>query len=137
METTNVKTTPNIMIASTANVDAMEEKIPVKKLPIKMVAIVIKKGNLPLHGIKLLVKIPISFSLGESIILHPTTPAALQPNPMHMVSACFPELHALLKYLSKLKAILGSTPKSSNNVNKGKKIAMGGSITAIIHVTVL
>lgn len=50
----------------------------------------IKKGNLPLHGIKLFVKIEISFSLGESIILHPTTPAALQPSPIHIVSACFP-----------------------------------------------
>lgn len=50
-----------------------------------MVAIQIKNGNLPLHGIKLFVRIDTSFSLGESIILHPTTPAALQPSPMHMV----------------------------------------------------
>lgn len=49
-----------------------------------MVAIQIKNGNLPLHGIKLFVRIDTSFSLGESIILHPTTPAALQPSPMHM-----------------------------------------------------
>lgn len=51
---------------------------------------VIKKGNLPLHGINAFVSIDISFSLGESIILHPTTPAALQPSPIHIVSACFP-----------------------------------------------
>ena len=49
-----------------------------------MVAIAIKNGNLPLHGIKLFVKIEINFSLGESIILQPTTPAALHPSPMHM-----------------------------------------------------
>ena len=49
----------------------------------------------------------------------------------------FRELHALLKYLSKLKAIRGKYPKSSNNVNIGKNIAIGGSITAIIHVTVV
>ena len=101
-----------------------------------MVAMQIKNGNLPLQGIKLFVKIEINFSLGESIILHPTTPAALQPSPMHMVNACFPELHAFLKYLSKLNAIRGSTPKSSSKVNIGKKIAIGGNITEIIHVTV-
>ena len=28
--------------------------------------------------------------IGESIILAPTTPAALHPNPIHIVSACFP-----------------------------------------------
>ena len=52
---------------------------------------------------------------------------------MHMVRACFPELQAFLKKLSKLKEILGKTPKSSNKVNKGKNIAIGGSITATIH----
>lgn len=37
-----------------------------------------------LQGTKLFVKIAIILSRGEFIILHPTTPAALQPNPMHM-----------------------------------------------------
>ena len=102
-----------------------------------MVAIVIKKGNLPLQGTKLLVKIAINLSLGELIILQPIIPAALQPKPMHIVSACFPEEQHFLKHLSKLKAILGKYPKSSNKVNKGKNIASGGSITLIIQVTVL
>ena len=102
-----------------------------------MLAIVIKNGNLPLHGINAFVSIAISFSLAESIILHPVTPAALHPKPMHIVSACFPELPAFLKNLSKLNAILGKNPKSSNRVNNGKNIAIGGSITAIIHVKVL
>ena len=66
-------------------------------LPIKIVLIVIKKGNLPLQGTKLLVKIAINFSRGESIILAPTTPAALQPNPMHIVSACFPRTTSFLE----------------------------------------
>ena len=57
---------------------------------IKILAIVIKKGNLPLQGINAFVSIAISFSLGESIILQPVTPAALHPNPMHIVSACLP-----------------------------------------------
>lgn len=81
--------------------------------------------------------IAINFSLGEFIILQPTTPAALQPNPMHIVNACFPDVQAFLKRESKLKAILGKKPKSSKMVNKGKKIAIGGSITAITQVTVL
>lgn len=37
-----------------------------------------------LHGTKLFVMIAINLSLGESIILHPVTPHALQPNPMHI-----------------------------------------------------
>ena len=56
--------------------------------------------------------------------------------PMHMVSACLPEVHAHLKHLSKLKAIRGKNPKSSKIVNNGKKIAIGGSITEITQVTV-
>lgn len=90
-----------------------------------------------MHGTKLFVKIDINFSRGESIILQPTTPAALQPNPIHIVNACLPELHAFLKYLSRLNAILGKKPKSSSKVNSGKNIAMGGSITLIIQVRVV
>ncbi len=53
-------------------------------------AMAIIVGNLPLQGTKLLVIIAISLSLGESIILHPIIPAALQPNPMHIERHCFP-----------------------------------------------
>lgn len=84
-----------------------------------------------MQGTKLLVKIAIKRSRGESIILQPTTPAALQPKPIHIVNACFPEVQHFLKHLSKLKAILGKYPKSSKNVNNGKNIAIGGNITAI------
>ena len=49
-----------------------------------MVIIAIIVGNLPLHGTKLFVSIAISRSLGESIILHPVIPTALQPKPIHM-----------------------------------------------------
>ena len=48
----------------------------------------------------------------------------------------FRELPAFLNILSKLNAIRGKNPKSSSNVNNGKNIAIGGSITAIIHVSV-
>ena len=44
----------------------------------------IRVGKRPLQGMKLLVIIAISRSLGESIILQPVTPAALQPNPIAM-----------------------------------------------------
>ena len=47
-------------------------------------------GNRPLHGTKLLVMIAINLSRGESIIRVPVTPTAFQPNPIHIVSACFP-----------------------------------------------
>ena len=47
-------------------------------------------GNLPLQGTKTLVKIAISRSLLESIILAPVTPTALQPNPIAIVNACLP-----------------------------------------------
>ena len=57
--------------------------------------IVISKGNLPLHGTNAFVSIEIIFSLGESIILHPTTPAALQPKPIHIVNACFSRINIL------------------------------------------
>lgn len=51
----------------------------------KMEAMAIRVGNLPLQGTKLFVSIATSRSLGESMIRQATTPAALQPNPMHMV----------------------------------------------------
>ncbi len=60
-------------------------RIPCIVPAIKIVATDIKNGNLPLQGTKLFVKIAINLSLGESMILHPTHPAALHPNPMHMV----------------------------------------------------
>ena len=109
---------------------------PVKELAIKIVEIAIKNGYLPLQGTKELVIEAIIRSLGVSIILVPTTPAALHPNPMHIVIICLPLVLALLKKPSILKASLGRNPKSSKKVKRGKNIAIGGSITDIIHVTV-
>ena len=117
--------------------DQIEDHIPNAELAKNIDEIVIKKGKRPLHGTKLFVSMATNLSLGESIILHPTTPAALHPNPIHIVNACFPEVQAFLKKLSKLKAILGKYPKSSKIVKRGKKIAIGGSITATIHARVL
>ena len=81
------------------------------KIVIKNIVITdISEGNRPLHGTKELVKMAISFSRGESIILVPVTPTALHPTPMHIVRACLPQELLLLKYPSKLKAILGNIP---------------------------
>ena len=98
---------------------------PTKNIEINAIIV----GNLPLHGTKLFVKIATNLSRGESIILHPVIPTALHPNPMHIVKACFPQAQHFWKQRSKLKAIRGKYPKSSNIVNKGKKIAIGGNIT--------
>ena len=99
--------------------------IPIIRIEINVIIV----GNLPLHGTKLFVTIASNLSRGESIILHPTTPAALHPKPMHIVSDCLPQALQHANGLSKLKAIRGKTPKSSKRVKSGKNIAIGGSIT--------
>ena len=117
-------------ITNTNSNELSNEEVKVLFNPTKnMVIIAIIIGNLPLHGTKELVRIAINLSLFESIIRHPVTPTALQPNPIHIVRACLPQALHFLKNLSKLKAILGRYPKSSNIVNNGKNIAIGGSIT--------
>lgn len=68
-------------MAKTVKVDRIEALNPDAKQLMNIIETVIKNGNLPLQGTKLLVKMAINFSRGESIILHPITPAALQPNP--------------------------------------------------------
>lgn len=99
--------------------------------------IAISIGNLPLHGVNTFVSIAISFSFLDSIILHPITPQALHPYPIHMVNDCLPCAPHFLNILSMLNAILGKKPRSSSNVNRGKNIAIGGSITDITHATTL
>ena len=59
-----------------------------------MVTKAIKIGSRPLQGVKLLVKMAINRSRGESIMRQPVTPAALQPNAMHVVKHCFPQAPA-------------------------------------------
>ena len=50
-----------------------------------MVIMAIKVGKRPLQGTKLLVRIAMRRSRGDSMIRHPVTPQALQPKPMHIV----------------------------------------------------
>ena len=85
LDITNVIIIPRIITNMTAIVDTIDAPIPPIVPAINIVAMVIKNGNLPLHGTKLLVNTAINLSLGESIILHPVTPQLLQPNPMHIV----------------------------------------------------
>ena len=128
---------PNNITSVNKTVEASDLNGPIN-IPVKnIVIIVIRVGKRPLQGTKLLVIMAINLSLGESIILHPTIPAALHPNPIHIVKACLPHAFDFLKKLSKLNATLGRYPKSSSKVNRGKNIAIGGSITAITHARVL
>ena len=90
LDITNVMTIPRIITNMTAIVDTIDAPIPPIVPAINIVAMVIKNGNLPLHGTKLFVNMAINLSLGESIILQPVTPQLLHPNPMHMVIICFP-----------------------------------------------
>lgn len=85
LEIIRLQNIPKIITNITAKVETIEEPIPFMVPAIKMLAIVIKNGNLPLQGTKLLVRIAINFSLGELIILQPVTPALLQPKPIHKV----------------------------------------------------
>ena len=75
--------------------------------PINIEEIAMSRGKRPLQGTKLLVIMAIRRSLGDSIIRHDIIPAALHPNPMHMVSDCLPWAPERLKKLSRLNATLG------------------------------
>ena len=127
----------NVMKIHTVTNNA-NSKLPSKRFDTKNIVItVIIVGNFPLQGTSELVMTAKRRSLGEFMILAPVTPHALQPNPMHMVRACFPQALHFAKGLSKLKAILGRKPESSNKVKSGKNIAIGGSMTAITRDVML
>lgn len=85
LDTTRVIITPSTIIPAKMTADNREENIPVT-FPTKNMEITdIKIGSLPLQGTKLLVMIAMKRSLGESMMRQPMMPAALQPNPMHIV----------------------------------------------------
>ena len=77
------------------------------KITRKAIVIAIIAGKRPLQGTRLFVIIPSIRSRFESIIRQPTTPAALQPKPIHIVSACLPQALHFKKGLSKLNATRG------------------------------
>ncbi len=69
--------------AVSVRADTNEPSIPpetARKSEIKAMSV----GKRPLQGTKALVRMAINRSRLESMIRHPTTPAALHPNPIHM-----------------------------------------------------
>ena len=54
-----------------------------------------------------------------------------------IVRLCFPCAPHFEKNLSRLNAIRGRNPESSIRENRGKNIAIGGSITETTHVRVV
>ena len=85
LETANVIITAKA-INTASRTDENIESSGAAMLPRKNIDIIdIMVGNRPLQGTKLFVTAAISRSRGESIIRHPVTPAALHPNPMHML----------------------------------------------------
>lgn len=83
LEIKSVIKMPRIMIPDRIPADKTVVRDPAVPLIKNMVMIAIMVGKRPLQGTKLLVIMAINRSLGESMIRHPTIPAALQPNPMH------------------------------------------------------
>ncbi len=106
-EAKNIAATPSTATVTTAEADTSPARCAGARAPTKMVAMRICVGHRPLHSEKLLVMIAIRRSRGLSITLVATTPAALQPNPMHMVSACLPCAPARWNRLSRLNATRG------------------------------
>ena len=85
-----------------------EEIGPAAEAPAKNSVIrVTRAGRRPLQGTKLLVRMAMSRSLGESMIRQPVTPAALHPKPIAIVRACFPQALQHWKGRSRLYAIRG------------------------------
>ena len=90
-DTQKVRKTPSRMTPVSSSADSTPRPIPAPVPTKNMVMIAIRVGKRPLQGTKLLVRMAISRSRGESMMRQPTTPAALQPKPMAMVSACLPQ----------------------------------------------
>ena len=134
LDAMSVNITPSSITAARMSAQTTEgSPVPAEK---NTVITVTRAGKRPLHGMKAFVSMAMRRSFSESIILAPTTPAALQPSPMHMVSDCLPQEPQAAKHLSRLYAILGRYPISSSRVKSGKNIAIGGSMTATIHASV-
>ena len=102
LETAKVINTPRTMNIVRSRADKRDSKAPPDTPTKNMDIMAIRVGNLPLQGTKLLVIMAMIRSLGESMMRHPTIPAALHPNPMHMVRACLPQAWQLLNGLSRL-----------------------------------
>lgn len=89
MDTKKVMAIPNNTTAVRRTAPSSDLTTPEAEKMKNIVIIDISPGNLPLHGTKQFVSIAISLSRGESIMRQPTIPAALHPNPMHIVEGLF------------------------------------------------
>ena len=90
-EAASVASTPTASTADRASATAAgcaPPEAPAERNIVKSASIV---GKRPLHGTNAFVKTAKSRSRGESRIRQPMTPTALQPIPMHIVSACLPQ----------------------------------------------
>ncbi|CCY17455.1 resolvase domain protein [Eubacterium sp. CAG:786] len=93
--------TPNSITAVTTAAETTEPPNP--PAPAKKTAVsVMMNGNFPLQGTNALVSIAMSRSRLLSIMRQPTIPAALQPKPIAIVSACFPQALHFWNGLSRL-----------------------------------
>lgn len=93
LETKKVMQTPSRMKPVSRIADPADWANPPDTPTKNIDKMAISVGKRPLQGTKLFVIIAISRSRGESMIRQPTIPAALHPNPMHIVRLCLP--HAL------------------------------------------
>lgn len=101
-----------------------------------MVDSAINVGNRPLHG-----KIvcdgcnqPFPWGINDSTGYNPCCIAPKShAHGKRLLAVCA----GFFKKLSRLKATRGKYPRSSSRVNKGKKMAIGGSITDTTHAKVL
>ena len=80
---------PTLSTSAAVSSSALTSELPPAAAK-NMVMSAMSAGNRPLHGMRLLVSTASSRSRSESMMRQPTTPAALQPRPMHIVSACLP-----------------------------------------------
>src|SRR5512143_501266 len=106
-ETSRVKNTPISTTPTTEPAAANEATAGGKAAATNTVASMIRVGKRPLQGTKLLVRMAIRRSRGESITRVEITPAALQPKPIAMVKDCLPWAPAFLNSQSRLKATRG------------------------------
>ena len=96
-DTTSVNITPTSTIATTEPAATSDATAGEKDAATNTVASMINVGKRPLQGTKLLVRMATSRSRGESITRVAITPAALQPKPIAIDSACLPCAPARLK----------------------------------------
>ena len=96
-----VSPTPSNITPVSSRAERTEAPSPPAVPTKNMVRMAIRVGKRPLQGTKLLVSTASSRSRGESMIRQPTTPAALQPKPMAVVRACFPQAPQERKGLSR------------------------------------